>query len=88
VQPFKLSDGAEVYLTTAVDADRNGKVFPEGLAPDAALPPVSAIPQPGDDAVINASEIWLASLTTPPPPPAPVVKPKPKRKKVVIHQGS
>jgi hypothetical protein len=88
VQPFQLSDGAEIYLTTAVDADRNGKVFPDGLTPDVALPEVSALPQPGSDPEVIAAETWLATMTAPPAAPAPVVKPKRKRKKVVIHQGS
>jgi carboxyl-terminal processing protease len=90
VQPFQLSDGAEIYLTTAVDADRTGKVFPDGLTPDEVLPAVTALPQPADDAVVNAAQTWLVANTTPaaPAPPAPVTKPKPKRKKVVIHQGS
>jgi carboxyl-terminal processing protease len=89
VQPFQLSDGAEIYLTTAVDADRTGKVFPNGLTPDEVIPAVSALPQPADDAVVNAAQAWLVATTAPPPPPpAPAAKPKPKRKKVVIHQGS
>ena len=89
VQPFQLSDGAQIYLTTAVDADRAGKVFPDGLAPDEVLPAVSTLPQPGNDAVIDAAQTWLVAITAPPPPPpAPAKKPAPKRKKVVIHQGS
>ena len=91
VQPFQLSDGAQIYLTTAVDADRAGKVFPDGLAPDQVLPTVSTLPQPGNDAVIDAAQTWLVATTTPAPPPtppAPAKKPAPKRKKVVIHQGS
>jgi carboxyl-terminal processing protease len=89
VQPFKLADGAEIYLTTAVDADRAGKLFPDGLTPDEVLPAVSALPQPGNDAVVTAAQSWLVATTAPPPaPPAPAAKPKPKRKKVVVHQGS
>ena len=34
VQPFKLDDGAELYLTTAIDADRTGKAYPDGFTPD------------------------------------------------------
>ena len=33
VQPFKLDDGAELYLTTAIDADRSGKAYPDGFTP-------------------------------------------------------
>ncbi len=38
VQPFKLDDGAELYLTTAIDADRTGKAFPDGFTPDQVFP--------------------------------------------------
>jgi carboxyl-terminal processing protease len=91
VQPFKLSDGAELYLTTAIDADRTGKPFPDGFAPDEILPPVSALPLESNDAVVTAAQTWLvANTAAAAPPPAPVVTPKPKakRKRVVVHQGS
>jgi carboxyl-terminal processing protease len=94
VQPFKLPDGAELYLTTAIDADRTGKTFPAGLAPDEAIPAVDAMPQEANDAVVNAAETWLVANTGAPPvaaaaaPPVPASKPKPKRKKVIVHQGS
>ena len=38
VQPFKLDDGAELYLTTAIDADRTGKPYPNGFTPDEIIP--------------------------------------------------
>lgn len=89
VQPFKLSDGAEIYLTTAVDADRTGKLFPAGITPDEVLPATSTLPAPGSDAVVNAAQNWLVASTAPPPPPPQAApKPKAKRKKVVVHQGS
>ena len=37
VQPFKLDDGAELYLTTAIDADRSGKAYPDGFTPDQVI---------------------------------------------------
>lgn len=90
VQPFKLSDGAELYLTTAIDADRTGKVFPSGLAPDEIFPSASSIPPETSDPVVNGAQTWLvANIAAPvvaPPPPAP--KHRAKRKRVVIHQGS
>lgn len=101
IQGFPLSDGAEIYLTTAIDADRNGKVFPRGLTPDQVFPPVESMPQESDDAALNAAEEWLATQTAaaaPAPPPEPVAavhhKRKRKvvkhvwRKRVIIHQGS
>ena len=42
VQPFKLDDGAELYLTTAIDADRSGKSYPDGFTPDQIVPSTAA----------------------------------------------
>ncbi len=91
VQPFRLSDGAELYLTTAIDADRTGKPFPDGLTPDEVFPSVNAMPQEASDPVVIAAQAWLvASTVAPAPPPAPPAPPKhrAKRKRVVVHQGS
>ena len=91
VQPFSLSDGAELYLTTAIDADRTGKPFPDGLTPDEVFPSVTAMPQEASDPVVTAAQTWLvASSVAPPPPPPPPAPPqhKARRKRVVVHQGS
>jgi carboxyl-terminal processing protease len=90
VQPFALSDGAQLYLTTAIDADRSGKAFPDGLAPDEALPAATAMPLETSDAVVTSAQTWLVANLAPPAPIAPVVKPKHrvKRKRVIVHQGS
>src|ERR1700678_2684740 len=90
VQPFKLDDGAELYLTTAIDADRSGKQYPDGFTPDQVFPSTTVMLPEGSDPVVQAAQTWLVASTTPaaaaPPPPA---KPKVKRKKVVVvHQGS
>ena len=91
VQPFKLDDGAELYLTTAIDADRAGKQFPSGFTPDQLFPSTTVMPQESSDAVVLAAQTWLVASATPAvvaPPPTPT-KTKPKRKKVVVvHQGS
>ncbi len=92
VQPFKLDDGAELYLTTAVDADRSGKPYPDGFTPDQVFPSTTVMPQEASDPVVLASEAWLTGASTPGGPAvATVVTPKPKvkhKKVVVIHQGS
>jgi hypothetical protein len=96
VQPFKLGDGAELYLTTAIDADRTGKPFPDGLTPDQVFAPVSEMPASGQDAVLNSAQAWLAGVANPAPVQeatiprqiAPVIKPRHTRKRVIIHQGS
>jgi len=90
VQPFKLDDGAEIYLTTAIDADRTGKAFPNGFTPDQVVPTSGInIPQPSNDAVIAAAQTWLvASTTTVAPPPQPALTPKTRRKKAAaVHQN-
>ena len=94
VQPFKLDDGAELYLTTAIDADRTGKQYPDGFTPDQVFPSTTIMPPESSDPVVQAAQTWLVASTTPtvaaaaPPPPP---KPKAKRKRVrtvVVHQGS
>jgi carboxyl-terminal processing protease len=90
VQPFKLDDGAEIFLTTAIDADRTGKPFPNGFTPDQVVPTSGInIPQASNDAVIVAAQTWLvASTTTVAPPPQPALTPKTRRKKApVVHQN-
>src|ERR1700722_5268936 len=92
VQPFKLSDGAELYLTTAIDADRTGKQFPDGFTPDQVFPSTTVMPAEGSDPVVQAAQTWLVASTTPAaavaaaPPAKP--KAKPHQKVVVVHQGS
>jgi carboxyl-terminal processing protease len=87
VQPFKLDDGAELYLTTAIDADRSGKSYPDGFTPDQIVSVSgSSVPQESNDVVIQAAQSWLVAGTAPVAPPAPVVKTKGKRKKPVATQ--
>jgi carboxyl-terminal processing protease len=87
VQPFKLDDGAELYLTTAIDADRSGKSYPDGFTPDQVVSVSgSSMPQENNDAVIQAAQTWLAAGTAPVAPPAPVAKTKGKRKKAVATE--
>jgi carboxyl-terminal processing protease len=87
VQPFKLDDGAELYLTTAIDADRSGKSYPDGFTPDQIVSVSgSSMPQEANDVVIQAAQTWLVAGTAPVAPPAPVVKTKGKRKKPVATE--
>ncbi len=62
VQPFKLDDGAELYLTTAIDADRSGKAYPDGFTPDEVIPyNSSSMPPESNDAVLQAAQKWLVA---------------------------
>jgi carboxyl-terminal processing protease len=71
VQPFKLDDGAELYLTTAIDADRSGTSYPDGFTPDEVFPSVATIPAESSDPVVHAAQLWLAG-STPAGTPAPL----------------
>jgi carboxyl-terminal processing protease len=82
VQPFKLDDGAEIYLTTAIDADRTGKPFPDGFTPDQIVSSPGTIPQPNNDQAVLAAQSWLAG-NTPGAPPASEPKSKIRRSKTV-----
>jgi hypothetical protein len=95
VQPFKLDDGAEIFLTTAIDADRSGKTYPDGITPDQVFPASASMPLEANDPVVQAAQSWLVSSNSPAAAPVmtssqPVAsKPKTHRKKViVVHQGS
>ena len=89
VQPFKMDDGAELYLTTAIDADRSGKAYPDGFTPDEVIPyNSSSVPQESNDQVLAAAQTWLVATSTPAaPPPAPVTpKSKTRHKKAAAVQ--
>ena len=81
VQPFKLDDGAELYLTTAIDADRAGKQYPDGFTPDQVFPSTTVMPPEGSDPVVQAAQTWLVANITPAAAPLPSPKLKAKRKK-------
>ncbi|HET6217195.1 MAG TPA: S41 family peptidase [Acidobacteriaceae bacterium] len=89
VQPFKLDDGAELYLTTAIDADRSGKSYPDGFTPDQIIPyNGSSMPQEGNDAVVSAAQAWLVTSSTPAAvQPTLVPKSKTRRRKRAVPQN-
>jgi len=89
VQPFKLDDGAELYLTTAIDADRSGKAYPDGFSPDQVVSfNGGSMPQESNDQVLQAAQTWLvAGTTTVAPPPAATLKTKARRKKAGVPQN-
>src|ERR1700753_886765 len=86
VQPFKLDDGAELYLTTAIDADRSGKAYPDGFSPDEVIPyNSSSMPLESNDAVMQSAQKWLVAGTTLEAPPAPTPAPKTRRQKAATQ---
>ncbi len=89
VQPFKLDDGAELYLTTAIDADRSGKAYPDGFTPDQVVAfNGGTMPQESNDQALLAAQTWLVASTTTVAPQAPaVLKTKTRgRKARVVHK--
>ena len=87
VQPFKLDDGAELYLTTAIDADRSGKAYPNGFTPDQVVSfNGGSMPQESNDQALLAAQTWLVASTTSVAPQAPaVVKTKTRGKKAGVQ---
>jgi hypothetical protein len=55
----KLSDGASIWLTIGVDADRTGKKYLEGFGPDEEIPSGDKIQPDDKDPVLLASLRWL-----------------------------
>jgi len=58
-ETFQLSDGASMWLTIGVQADRNGKQYADGLVPDQAIPGDNQARAPADDPVVQAALTWL-----------------------------
>lgn len=60
----RFPDGAALFLCEAVEADRAGKLYPDGLDPDEKLPAPETRPLEENDAVLIAAEQWLARQTS------------------------
>lgn len=57
---FPLSDGANLVITTGLEADRSGRVFPDGITPDAELPEETQLqPSGAIDPVTRAAAAWI-----------------------------
>ncbi len=60
----QLPDGAALFLCNAIEADRSGKLYPDGLDPDEKVPARTTRPSEENDAVLVAAEEWLARQTS------------------------
>ena len=60
VQMYPLPDGASLFLCNGVEADRTGKLYPDGLEPDTKVAAADTRPAEGNDAVLLAAEQWLS----------------------------
>jgi hypothetical protein len=56
--PYKLSDGAQIYLVIRAMVDRNGREYPDGIAPDQEILSEATIST--NDPVIRAASEWLS----------------------------
>ncbi|GMA15036.1 PDZ domain-containing protein [Deinococcus metallilatus] len=57
---YELPGGAALLITTALDADRTGRVFAGPIKPDVPVSTAWAEFQTGKDSVLNAALAWLA----------------------------
>jgi C-terminal processing protease CtpA/Prc len=63
---FPLSDGANLVLATAVEADRTGKVYLSGITPDVQLPEEDERPKSTEsDPMVRAAAQWIKLSATP-----------------------
>ena len=60
--PFQLIDGATMWITIGVQADRTGKKYPDGFAPDEEIPVGDKGPPEDQDRVLQAGLAWLAKF--------------------------
>ncbi|MGA1988836.1 MAG: hypothetical protein ABSG72_21385, partial [Candidatus Sulfotelmatobacter sp.] len=58
-----FSDGSALFLCEAIEADRTGKLYPDGLDPDEELPAPERRPAEENDAALVAAEQWLSKQT-------------------------
>ena len=56
---YPLPDGVSLFLCDGIEADRTGKLYPDGLEPDAKIPVTDTRPVEEKDAVLQAAEQWL-----------------------------
>lgn len=59
----QFSDGSALFLCEAIEADRTGKLYPDGLDPDEKLPAPERRPAEENDAALVAAEQWLSKQT-------------------------
>ena len=61
---LELSDGATMWLTIGVDADRTGKQYMDGFGPDEAIRGTDTAVPDGQDPVLQAGLRWLVGSQT------------------------
>ncbi len=62
-----LPDGAALFLCEGSEADRTGKIYPDGLDPDMPIIEPESRPTEDQDQAIRAAEDWLIEQSSLPP---------------------
>ncbi|HLH08871.1 MAG TPA: S41 family peptidase [Terriglobales bacterium] len=57
---YPLPDGAALFLCNAIEADRTGKLYPDGLDPDVVITELESRPEEDQDQALAAAEKWLS----------------------------
>lgn len=80
--PYKLSDGAQIYLVIGTMVDRNGHEYPDGIVPDQEI--LSEATISANDPVIRAASevVWTEGL------PDSLGGPSRRRVSVMVKPGS
>ncbi|RZJ16611.1 MAG: hypothetical protein EON91_12520 [Brevundimonas sp.] len=58
---FTLSDDVNLVVTTSMMADREGRIYPDGVPPDTPVAHGEGDPADPDDAVVEAAKAWLTT---------------------------
>lgn len=61
---FMVADRINVVVTTAMMADRHGRLYPDGILPDTLVQAGAGSLVDPDDAVVESAKIWLESQST------------------------
>jgi len=76
-QSFTLSDGAQIFLTVALMADRTGQKYEASIQPDVFLTG-NPTTDPSTDPVINAAQAWIMKTGPCGNPAGPSTVPRPR----------
>jgi carboxyl-terminal processing protease len=67
---FPLADGSALFLCVGTEADRTGRLYPDGLDPDVEVPEPDVRPTNDEDAAIQVALGWLARQNANTPKPS------------------
>ena len=58
---FVIDDRVNIVITTSMMADRDGRVYPDGIPPDTGVLAGAGSSVDPDDSAVEAAKVWLAS---------------------------